>query len=219
MKTVALDDERLYRAVEAAKSGRSVEDVGGEALEQWLANIEMDELEQTEIESAQVEWQRKGGVEAHEFFRTLREEERTEQATEMPHRVERPPAAQRQVRRIGPQIRQRMEDATYDFEQNPSREGDTQMISPHLLETNFRWGDRTKLTHAVRSYLSKFKKVGSVEHVAIGVYRITEAGKERLRWYREEFCDPLPMRPNLDASFETATFAIISVSASSSVTK
>ena len=80
MKTVALDDERLYREVEAeaAKSGRSVEDVGGEALKQWLANIEMDELEQTEIESAQVEWQRKGGVEAHEFFRTLREEERTE---------------------------------------------------------------------------------------------------------------------------------------------
>ena len=80
MKTVTLDDEKLYRAVEAeaAKSGRSVEEVVGEALKLWLADVEMDDREQGEIEAARVEWQRKGGVEAHEFFRTLREEERTE---------------------------------------------------------------------------------------------------------------------------------------------
>jgi hypothetical protein len=78
MKTVTLDDEKLYRAVEAeaAKSGRGVEDVVGEALKQWLADVEMDELEQTQIEAARLEWQRKDDVEAHEFFRTLREEER-----------------------------------------------------------------------------------------------------------------------------------------------
>ena len=41
MKTVTPDDEKLYRVVEAeaAKGCRSIGEVVGEALEQWLADV------------------------------------------------------------------------------------------------------------------------------------------------------------------------------------
>ena len=63
----------------------------------------------------------------------------------------------------------------------------TQMINPDLFKVDLRWGDRPRLTHAVRASLSKFKKAGLVEHVARGIYRLTKVGKERLRWYQGEY--------------------------------
>ena len=65
-----------------------------------------------------------------------------------------------------------------------SKDG-TQMINPTLLEVDPRWGDRPKLTHSVRTHLSKFKKAGWVERVDRGVYRITEAGKQRPKRFNE----------------------------------
>ena len=75
--TVDLKDESLYQAVRAAatKTERSVQDIVAEALEHWLADADMDEQDQAEIEAARREWRDKGGIEAHEFFQRLREGE------------------------------------------------------------------------------------------------------------------------------------------------
>ena len=75
--TLELEDESLYEAVEAeaARTKRTLQDIVTEALEQWVAEIEMDERERAQIEAARREWRKKGGVEAHEFFQRLSEEE------------------------------------------------------------------------------------------------------------------------------------------------
>jgi hypothetical protein len=78
--TVVLENDRLCDALEAesAKTGRSVQELVAEALEQWLADVDTDERDMEKIEAARTEWQEKGGVEAHEFFQELVEEEETE---------------------------------------------------------------------------------------------------------------------------------------------
>lgn len=74
---LVLENDALYGALEAEASstGRSVEEVIINALEQWLAESEMDEKERAETEDALREWEETGGIEVHEFFRKLREEE------------------------------------------------------------------------------------------------------------------------------------------------
>ena len=84
--TVVLENDRLCDALEAESAkiscrlltGRSVQELVAEALEQWLADVDTDERDMEKIEAARTEWQEKGGVEAHEFFQELVEEEETE---------------------------------------------------------------------------------------------------------------------------------------------
>ena len=75
MKTLTLDD-KLYTALEeeAIKVGRPVGELLTEAVEQWLLDAELDEAVLGEIESADQEWRENGGVEASEFFATVRKE-------------------------------------------------------------------------------------------------------------------------------------------------
>lgn len=75
MKTLPLDD-KLYSALEeySEETGRTINDLAAEAIESWLSDEELDEAELAEIEAAEREYQEKGGTEAGEFFRNLREE-------------------------------------------------------------------------------------------------------------------------------------------------
>ncbi len=75
MKTLALDD-KLYSALEeySEETGRPISDLAAEAIKSWLLDDELDEAELAKIEAAEREYQEKGGMEAGEFFRNLREE-------------------------------------------------------------------------------------------------------------------------------------------------
>ena len=75
MKTLALDD-KLHIALEeeAVKSGRPVDELLTEAVEQWLSDAAMDEADLGKIEAADREWSENGGVEAGEFFSKVRKE-------------------------------------------------------------------------------------------------------------------------------------------------
>ncbi len=56
-------------------------------------------------------------------------------------------------------------------------------INPQLFNEDFRWGDRPKYTHVVRSTMSSLRKRGMVEHVGrgrTGKYRITDLGRTQL---------------------------------------
>ena len=63
----------------------------------------------------------------------------------------------------------------------------TLLINPELLAENPKYGPRSKYTHTVRGYLSRFKKSGLVKHVGRGIYRLTDLGKERLKWFQEKY--------------------------------
>ena len=54
------------------------------------------------------------------------------------------------------------------------------IISRQLFNIDPRWGERPKYCHVVRSAVSSLRKRGMVERLARGVYRITDAGRERL---------------------------------------
>ena len=75
MKTLMLDD-KLYMALEeeAVKVGRPVGELITEAVEQWLLDAELDEAELSKIEAADRDWRENGGVEANEFFASVRRE-------------------------------------------------------------------------------------------------------------------------------------------------
>lgn len=70
MKTTLDIDDVLYRAikVEAARSGRAVRDIVGEALERWLEAIE-DAEDAAASDAAMVEYDRSGGIGAADVFR------------------------------------------------------------------------------------------------------------------------------------------------------
>ena len=70
--TVVFDDEGLYISLkmEAARTGRHAKDIVAEAVREWLATQEDEEL-RGDLEEAGLEWQRKGGVEAAEFFQQV----------------------------------------------------------------------------------------------------------------------------------------------------
>ena len=70
--TVIFEDDALYTAlkVEAARKGRHAKDIVAEAVGEWLEAREDEEL-RAGLEEARHEWERRGGVEASEFFRDL----------------------------------------------------------------------------------------------------------------------------------------------------
>ena len=70
--TVVFDDDELYTAlkVEAARTGRHAKDIVAEAVREWLATQEDEQL-LGDLEEARLEWQRRGGIEASEFFAEL----------------------------------------------------------------------------------------------------------------------------------------------------
>jgi hypothetical protein len=61
----------------------------------------------------------------------------------------------------------------------------TQLINPSLLQVNLDYGNRAKFQHSVRACLSGYKKKGWVERIDRGVYRLTEKGRERLKWVQK----------------------------------
>ena len=75
MKTLTLNDE-LYSALQerSEETGRPIGELVSEAIESWLFDDELDEAELAEIEAAEREYKEKGGMEAGEFFRSLRKE-------------------------------------------------------------------------------------------------------------------------------------------------
>ena len=70
--TVVFDDDELYTAlkVEAARTGRHAKDIVAEAVREWLATQEDEQL-LGDLEEARLEWQRRGGIEASQFFEEL----------------------------------------------------------------------------------------------------------------------------------------------------
>ena len=75
--TITLEDDDLRSAIEseAAIAGSTEQDVIIQALQFWLVESELDEEEQRELEAARREYEEVGGVEAREFFDSLRAEE------------------------------------------------------------------------------------------------------------------------------------------------
>ena len=75
--TITVEDESLYKAMaeEAEFTNCTVEEIVIRALQFWKAETELDEEEIRELEEARKEWQEKGGMDAKEFFDSLRKEE------------------------------------------------------------------------------------------------------------------------------------------------
>jgi len=77
--TVVFDDDALYTTVkvEAARRNQPVKKLISQALTEWLEAQEDAEL-LSEIETARTEWQKKGGIEASEFFDKLKAQAKTD---------------------------------------------------------------------------------------------------------------------------------------------
>ena len=76
--TIVLEDESLCELIneEVKSTGWTQEEVILRALYFWQSEKELDEEEMREIEEARRDWQENGGMDAREFFDSLREEER-----------------------------------------------------------------------------------------------------------------------------------------------
>ena len=72
--TIELEDDDLRSAIEseAQIAGSSERDVIIQALQFWLAETELDCEERRELEAARREYEEVGGVEAREFFDSMR---------------------------------------------------------------------------------------------------------------------------------------------------
>ena len=77
--TLLLEDESLCELIdeEAESMGWTQEEVILRALFFWKSEKELDEEEIRELEEARRDWQENGGMDAKEFFDSLREEERS----------------------------------------------------------------------------------------------------------------------------------------------
>lgn len=75
--TITVEDETLYKAMEeeAEFTGCTVEDIVIRALNFWKVETELDEEERRELEERIKEYQENGGMDAKEFFESLRKEE------------------------------------------------------------------------------------------------------------------------------------------------
>ena len=75
--TITLKDDVLCAAIEseAKDIGITEDDMIIQALQFWLVETELDCEEQRELEAARREYEEVGGVEAREFFDSLRAEE------------------------------------------------------------------------------------------------------------------------------------------------
>ena len=67
--TVIFEDEGLCTAlkVAAARNGQPAQDIGAQAVREWLEAKEDEEL-RAELEEARREWEREGGRDASEFL-------------------------------------------------------------------------------------------------------------------------------------------------------
>ena len=67
--TVIFEDEGLYTAlkVAAARNGQPAREVVAQAVREWLAAKEDEEL-RAELQEARREWEREGGRDAGDFF-------------------------------------------------------------------------------------------------------------------------------------------------------
>ncbi len=74
---LVLDDDTLYQAIEteAETTGHTIEEIVIQVLRQWRVDSELDVDERADLADARLEWQEKGGIEAHTFFESLREPE------------------------------------------------------------------------------------------------------------------------------------------------
>ena len=72
-------------------------------------------------------------------------------------------------------------------ESTESGKTDPKIINLRLFRKDLRYGDRPIYIyqHTVRACLSAYKKQGLVEQIDRGVYRITNAGLDRLEWYKK----------------------------------
>ena len=75
--TITIEEEALFEAMkeEAEFTGCTAEDIVIRALQFWKVETELDEEEQQILEEARKEWQENGGIDAKEFFESLRKEE------------------------------------------------------------------------------------------------------------------------------------------------
>ena len=75
--TILIDDKDLCDLIdeEVESTGQTQEEVILRALFFWKSEKELDEEEIRELEEARREWQENGGMDAKEFFDSLREEE------------------------------------------------------------------------------------------------------------------------------------------------
>ena len=76
--TILLEDGSLCELIdeEVESTGWTQEEVILRALHFWQSEKELDEEEIRELEEVRREWQEHGGMDAKEFFDSLREEER-----------------------------------------------------------------------------------------------------------------------------------------------
>ena len=74
---LVLDDDALYQAIqtEAETTGHTIQEIVIQALRQWRVDSELDMGESADLADAHREWQENGGMEAHTFFESLREQE------------------------------------------------------------------------------------------------------------------------------------------------
>ena len=75
--TITIEDEALLKAMkeEAEFTGCTIEDIVIRALQFWKVETELDEEERRELEEARRDYQENGGMDAKEFFDSLRKEE------------------------------------------------------------------------------------------------------------------------------------------------
>lgn len=76
--TLVIEDESLCELIDedAESMGWTPEEVVLRALFFWKSEKELDEEEIRELEEARKDWQENGGMDAKEFFDSLREEEK-----------------------------------------------------------------------------------------------------------------------------------------------
>jgi peptide deformylase len=68
--------------------------------------------------------------------------------------------------------------------QNMKKDG-TDIIKPKLLDEDIRYGPRPKYQHTVRGCLSNYIKHGWVNRIDRATYQLTDEGKKRLKWIKE----------------------------------
>ena len=66
-------------------------------------------------------------------------------------------------------------------------ETNSRIVNPGLFDVDVRYDNRPKYTHTVRSYLTKLTNSGRAERAGRGLYRITQAGRDRLTWFNNHY--------------------------------
>jgi hypothetical protein len=61
----------------------------------------------------------------------------------------------------------------------------SELINQDLFEIYPGYGNRPKYQHSVRSHLSSYRKKGWVSKIDRAIYLLTDEGKKRLKWVKE----------------------------------